>query len=70
MNTIEWKNIKEEKPQDGQKILYTYAYRNWDGTVDRDVHIGEYLFEERKQFPMCYMTHWAELPEPAKGDRE
>lgn len=61
---IIWKNITEVQPDEGQQILYSYSYEYSAGKWERRVLIGEYTHSEKKKYPMCYMTHWTELPDP------
>lgn len=59
---IIWKNIKEEKPKEGQQILYSYSYEYEPGKWERRVLIDKYGRSEMRKYPMCYMTHWADAP--------
>lgn len=59
---IIWKSIKEEKPKEGQRILYSYSYEYDPGKWERRVMIDKYDRSEMRKYPMCYMTHWADAP--------
>ena len=61
-NVIIWKDINDTEPEEGQEILYTKVYQNFDGTWEYEVLIGTYTKGCRNNFPMCYMTYWTELP--------
>lgn len=59
---IIWKSIKEEKPKEGQQILYSYSYEYDPGKWERSVKLGRYSRSEMRKYPMCYMTYWADAP--------
>ena len=61
---IAWKDIKEVQPKDGQQILYSYSFEYDPGKWEHRVKIDTYTSSESCKFPMCYMTHWTEVPEP------
>ena len=69
-NVIIWKDINEVQPEEGQDILYSYAYQNWSGTWEYKILIGTYTRNCRNAYPMSGMTHWTELPEPVKHKEE
>ena len=69
-NIIIWKSIKEIQPNEGQQILYSYSYEYSADKWERRVLIGDYTNSEKRKYPMCYMTHWTELPEPVIDEED
>ena len=61
---IIWKNIKEVTPKEGQQILYSYSYEYEPDKWERRVKLDRYDRSEMRKYPMCYMTHWADVPSP------
>ena len=65
-NEIAWKDITDTQPDEGQQILYSYSYKYDKNAYERRVLIGEWNRIERNKYPMCYITHWIELPKPVE----
>lgn len=61
---IVWKDIDEISPKEGQEILYSYTYEYEPNKYERRTKIDIYTHSEMQKFPMCYMTFWAEVPDP------
>ena len=59
-----WKEINQIQPEEGQEILYLYSYEYEPNKYEIRMEIDKYTRSEMRKYPMCYMTHWAEVPYP------
>jgi len=72
-----WISAKEKLPEDEQRVLVCYGYKNRDGELNEHRHLmtaSYYCFDAHPHWDHenspngITVTHWMPLPEPPEGE--